>query len=460
MNGTSVYPENSFSTSHSIDSSSSENGSGSTDPTSTSSPPNAKLTSHKRQASSKSSDIVDAPKAIVTIRMLEKGIRPSDSILKITLQEYRNLLELIEDLSDEDPLKGYWTDKLRYDYDSDTELFQILMPGDIHEGFVDAVRRQIEKYLKTAQSSGITAIEEFAGAIKGRGSADCGYTLKKDPDYMPMGISDFEEPSIGTKPGQTQSYTTRRTVNQLQPPEASTQRRSPRLERLPLRSDGPESGTHQRSEQATPSPPSDTSDVEKHLQPDCSFKFVSPDIRDTNAAFIVEVSSTQVPKDLETKIENYFKFCNATAVLACRIGRQYIEGPSIELFVRQGVVQQQDQKNYKPRWCVQILDKKGALLSQSEQDTYIRLVDFISRESLRDWLKHNMASFERQDGASYEELKSARGSLDIQELGEVLIKLLQEQESGRRKRKREEVDDPESPNQKRRLDAMIKGLEE
>ena len=404
------------------------------------------LARHKRQASSRSSalDTVDARKAIEKVRRLEKGYRPSPSGFKISLQEYRTLLRLIEGLSEGDPLKGFWADKFRYDYDSETEIFEILMLGSTHQGFLAAIDKQITEYLTRTRSSDIAVVQEFAKAIKERRSTDCEYAKKKDPDYKPSDSSDFKESSVATEPN-------RRTANQSHPQEASTQRRSPRLNELSLQSAGPQPDTHnQLSEQATPSPVSDSSDIEKLLSPDCSWGFTSSEIEDDNAAFIVEVASTQDQKKLETKVDNYFKFCNATAVLACRIGDQFKEGPSIELLVRRSDAQGQYEK-YVRRWRVP-LDGSGHVPVPvgTDQRARIKLYDFISRDS-------GFRYYSQRDSnnvcGTYEPL-----CIDIESLRAELIQLRrkeakkEERRTRKRQRTSEELaDDSPMPESKRRL---------
>ena len=127
-----------------------------------------------------------------TAKQLQEALRTyasrgtvSPNIFNIELGEYGELLRSCEDLAQDDPLYGFWYDKLRYDYDSETCKFRIYMTPSIpHEEVAKYISRRIDRYIEEACQSESNAVRSLGEQIRYRASAGLEYTKKKDPDYV------------------------------------------------------------------------------------------------------------------------------------------------------------------------------------------------------------------------------------------------------------------------------------
>lgn len=338
----------------------------------------------------------------------------------ISLQEYKKFRARIKPPTD-DPLRGYWKDKFRYDYDSQSKLFGILMGADsVHESFLFAIAWQINMYLHRLQQTENPAIKDFASAIEGKRSTMIKYKSQEDPDYVPSTA--------------LASSTARRTIP------------------VGTRSRAHQTRGHSSGKAAASNPPSyqveeedpDTSDSippnsdwkENYYSPDDSWRFDSAKAWDKRAAFALEVSDTERIKHLEGKIRGLIGTCNTQAVLACIVVEYKGRGPCIELWRPQWQYGEEQPAVPEPKmaWRVNLLTEGGEARTETDPQAQIDLFHFITEASLE---KHFDQDPDGSDFKMFEEHEPLK--LDIVDLSQKLVKFRKKQKEEQEEEKLERL---------------------
>ncbi len=255
---------------------------------------------------------ISAESFIRYIRRCEIGkLREEQGVFLITIAEYQKALQTFEQPSFS-RLRGYFEDKLRYDYDSTTEVLRICMPGHIHELFCGIVSKALADYLRRISDGGGGAVKAFSSNIVGCNSADITYRSKQDADYE----QDFD--------GYDDSFTSNTTDT---PPSVSPRhiiptRKSRRLlSRVAQQKHGSSaaaeaSDTYVSTSPGTASAYSDAFTIIKKWSPDNSWQHED----DTRPTVIVEVAKTQSMESLTSKAINLIEQCSAKVVLGFHLG--------------------------------------------------------------------------------------------------------------------------------------------
>ncbi|KAG2005125.1 hypothetical protein GB937_009084 [Aspergillus fischeri] len=87
--------------------------------------------------------------------------------IKLQCEQFSELLSRLEE---DQPLPNYVNDKVRWDYDPESEQLQIRMPSPVHDFFVASVAGEISKQLQTIIDEGGPA-SEFVALITNGGSS-------------------------------------------------------------------------------------------------------------------------------------------------------------------------------------------------------------------------------------------------------------------------------------------------
>ena len=318
------------------------------------------------------------------MREYQRGLSSGYFECRIEIQELELLRSCIGDLPAEDPVKGYFGDKVRYDYDSQTQLLQLLMsPSEIHEQTRLAIHGQIKDYLADMTHSGKPAIRDFASAVRSQGSAKIEYPTQKDQDY---------EPSLSASPPipLRMVRNTRFSGNQSAGSDWGLETIPDPPRYLHIHDSQICTGQSQENEFNASSELVSTLElecVEKHYSPDDAWKFQSPYVEDEQPAFVVEVAHTENQRHLEEKVEGLIRFCNAQAVLVCRTSNSNERGACIELWKPASNFEEGRREKVEPKlaWRVDILDKQGRVVSSSDNRAAILLDDFITPDSFTEF---------------------------------------------------------------------------
>ena len=348
---------------------------------------------------------LDFRRIVVLLRERAEGLTCGGFGCLLTLEQYRALKDNIKSLLEGDSLRAFWKSKLRYDYDSESQLFRVLMGDEVHEGFLAAVSKQIVAFLLDMERSETELIKNVALAIEGTCSRPVEYTLTKDSSYVSS--SPILIP-VSTSPKKFRSSSKPNAVVPLN-------------EGLP--SDIPEYSTD-HSGSIPISPASDSTIVERHYSPDNSWMFQSSRVKDENATFIVEIVNTQRRADVMKKIENYFSDCHTESVLTCNISNDESQGGAyIEMWKppKEGEPIQLSKRN--PEWRVTVLDENGRTPTSQEDEARVTLIDFISAKSIPKYLDKDFLEEE------IVQLTSKELTLDTVLLGKKLIRLREQKKS-------------------------------
>lgn len=373
------------------------------------------------------------------LERLAQGIDREGLDCLLSLQQYRTLLDTLDNLPSDDIVKGFWEEKARYEYDSETQLFRVLMvAGTIHEGFLGAISEEINEYLSGIRKSGRGLVSNFALAITPRCSQPIHYLLDKNPKYDAKPSSNASTSSdVDPLPSLSGRYALRNRTNQ----------------------NVNEAIAHDSSVESE-STSSASSIIEKEYSPDTSWMFRSSQAKDKRPAFIVEVTDTQKRQDLDQKLKSYLTQCDIQSVLICQLANYNEKGACIELWgpKYQSGSNCEEIIGHHRRWRVDILDNEGKIAGQQNDEARIALYDFLTRDTLSRYF-----SKEADVENAFGQLASKKLLLDTVKLGRKLIDLRnEEQETKQMKSKKRKSaaskgapQDAAAKRARVRLDAMI-----
>ncbi|KAI9659624.1 MAG: hypothetical protein M1831_003705 [Alyxoria varia] len=282
----------------------------------------------------------------------------SDGYFECTIkpQEFIKLSDRIDRLPSGDELKGFW-EELRFEYDSAIQSFWTFMgpPSRVHEKFLVAVSEQVNGYLRSLRESEIKPISDFAFAVHEERSSDIRYESRKDANYADpasntssASSSAVRESPVGTR--SRSASTKQRDFAQTTPSDASL------------------------AGSCSVSFGSDLETVCKHFSPDNSWRFQSARAEDKFAALVLEVQKRQPDQKLEAKIKGLIEHCNAQSVLICKIQRPKTDSACIELW-------RLEDESPHLQWSIELLDERGEVPLQHEQEALLHLEEFISDET-------------------------------------------------------------------------------
>ena len=359
---------------------------------------------------------------LYAVRALSEGDREIQLDHTLSLDEYQSVLSCVKRVPPYDSLKGFWEDKLRYDYDSDTRAFHIRMPSKIHDEMTGKIVRSIDRWLSSLETHPSPTIQQFVRAIQLGTTEDIDYV---DRESTPQSLTEAAGPPT--------------------PSTAGSQWESPGYQGS-SRSSGQGSSRGQpdrlvKREPSTQPIQQAPKETEKHFCSDNAWRFDYGEVADDQPAFVVETKKSQSSSDLNGKIKTYFEKCNVVAVLVCKPVSGTGKRATMELWVNYPGNEENRQKN--PRWHVDLLDGKGAIPVNGSTNAIIPLQYFASRSTIQKY-------FKEVDARIRDDLKNLPAlTLDLRELGSTLLSLrareeekLREKKRGK-KRQREESSDEE-----------------
>ncbi|KAI0100203.1 hypothetical protein GGR51DRAFT_551685 [Nemania sp. FL0031] len=129
--------------------------------------------------------------AIDLIKAIQKGRRTRVGNLTRTLtaKQYGELRRAIEE-SEDDNLRGFFEDKLRYDYTRHKKRLEIRMPTSMHEEVGEWVKEQIIGWTRSLRKSPDARISAAAKSIVSSGQADINFPFARgEPDSRSPDLS-------------------------------------------------------------------------------------------------------------------------------------------------------------------------------------------------------------------------------------------------------------------------------
>ena len=322
--------------------------------------------------------------------------------------QFTELEAYIDSQADGEPLKAFWIDKLRYEYETDTQVFRIVISDTaIHTLIAAAIREGVDKWLEELREHPEEIIRDCAQAIVWRGSTRIRFLM----------------------------HNVRQTVEKAAGRESASARQA------------------------------DPALVESSYSPDGSWRFkYSDQIADEDPAIVYEVAYAQSPRDLYPKIDRYLNFCQTVTVITCRTDLPRSKGATLALWSRTNPEHPQ-QTSGEPytRWDVSILDAAGEPVDNGPS-AVMGVENFITRDSLE-------AFFHQYTPREVELLKYCPVyKIDTAALGRRLLDLREEEwrenERAEKKRKRAREVSPDAsvereaqPKQPRMVDAWMKDVE-
>ena len=381
---------------------------------------------------------------LYAVRALSEGDCDIKDKHTLSLDEYNHVLYCIEQVPPYNSLKGFWEDKLRYDYDSISHKFRFRMPASyIHEQMTAAISEQIRDWLKSLKQDESTTLRRFAREIEETGSVNITYTMRAEsPPSFKAAIGPDSPSTKPKRPSPTYRSSKTPVVEPREGLRSSTNIQQAGLTAESSKATGrkqeaPVAESSKAAKENQKAPIAKSSQATKlktgSYCPDNSWKFDSKKVPDDQPAFVLELKKTQDPDNLLNKIQGYLRNCDVQAVLACSVEFNDDSGATLELWTADDLK--------APKWSIEIVDADGDLPEQISEEGKVLLDYFIKPSTLfkyKDIDSHNSNIVNRLEEYQPQLI------LDAESLGLKLISLREkdrarEREKARAEREREKA---------------------